>query len=366
VETIDILTGSKQYPIYIGKGASAYLPDVLRTEVKNHSAIFIISDSNVAPLYLDTIKEMLPEERVHQWVVPAGEPSKSIREYEKILSFALSKKLDRKTVIIALGGGVVGDLAGFAAATLLRGVRFIQMPTTLLAHDSSVGGKVGINHPIGKNLIGAFYQPEAVLYDLDFLESMSVKEWRSGFAEIIKGALIRDDELFRFLTDRVQQLPIENEGTLLHAIFNAINIKAGIVQEDEHESGVRAHLNFGHTLGHAIEAESRFQNISHGEAVLIGMLFAFRLSEQLYQKRLMPENLIPWIKRLGYSISHPSLAKPELLLERMKQDKKNENKQIRMVVLKSIAKVETRTVTDERLLKELKDFHSWTKQCESS
>ncbi|WLD91824.1 3-dehydroquinate synthase [Alkalihalobacillus sp. AL-G] len=366
METIDIKTGSKQYPVHIGGGASTLLQDVLHKQVSECSGILIITDSNVAPLYLREIKSMLTDLPVFEWVIPAGESSKSLREYEKIISYALNRKLDRKSVIVALGGGVVGDIAGFVAATYLRGVAFIQMPTTLLAHDSSVGGKVGVNHTAGKNLIGAFYQPEAVIYDLHYLKSLSRKEWRSGFAEIIKSSLIRDHELYRFLNEKVLDFPIEDDEALVHAVFAAISIKAGIVQEDEYESGVRAYLNFGHTLGHAIEAESRYQHIPHGEAVMIGMLFSIRLSERIYGKSLMPVDLLQWIKNMGYSIWHPSLARPELLIERMKQDKKNAGQEIRMVLYAGFEQVRTSGVPEDLLLEELKHFDKWSKKCESS
>ncbi|WP_257347698.1 3-dehydroquinate synthase [Pseudalkalibacillus decolorationis] len=359
MKSVDINTKFKRYSVTIGEGASQLLPDVLHS--RNVSTILIITDSNVAPLFLGQVKNLLNDFIVHEWVIPAGETSKSLREYEKIITHALKKKLDRKSVIIALGGGVVGDLAGFVASTLLRGVPFIQVPTTLLAHDSSVGGKVGVNHTIGKNLIGAFYQPEAVLYDLAFMTSLTPKEWRSGFAEILKVSFIRDKELFDYLNENVLRLPIENKTVLSYAVSKAIGIKGAIVQEDEHESGVRAYLNFGHTLGHAIEAESRYQNIAHGEAVMIGMLFAMRLSEKRYGKALIPKNIVPWIKSLGYSIWNPTLGRPELLLEKMRQDKKNRDQTIRMVLYNGFEQVALEKVSEHDLLHELNDFNVWSK-----
>src|SRR6185312_13145009 len=192
--------------------------------------------------------------------VPSGEQAKQFPIYEACLTFALENGLDRKSCIIAFGGGAVGDLAGFVAATYMRGIAFLQVPTTLLAHDSAVGGKVAINHPLGKNMIGAFHQPEAVVYHTPFLQSLPEKEWRSGYAEVIKHALIGDVELYHWLKEEVQTLADLRDEKLIHILTKAIPVKANVVSQDETEKGVRAHLNFGHTLGHALEKEIGYGN----------------------------------------------------------------------------------------------------------
>ena len=194
---------------------------------------------------------------------------------------ALDFKLDRHSLILALGGGAVGDLSGFVAATFMRGIPFIQIPTTILAHDSAVGGKVAINHPAGKNMIGAFYQPEAVVYDIDFLKSLPEHEIRSGFAEVIKHGLIQDPSFYHWLKENILSIDMMiSDENLIHFLSRGVEIKSAIVEEDEKETGIRAYLNFGHTLGHAIEAELGYGKLTHGEAVVIGMLYALQLSEK--------------------------------------------------------------------------------------
>ncbi|MGM7701675.1 3-dehydroquinate synthase [Pseudalkalibacillus sp. Hm43] len=360
MEQIQVKTETKSYPVLIGDGVIDQLQQVLEERVRDCSRILIISDSNVAPLYLDEVKSKLSGYQVNEWVIPAGETSKSIREYEKGITYALRCQLDRQACIIALGGGVVGDLAGFIASTYLRGIRFIQVPTTLLAHDSSVGGKVGINHTSGKNLIGAFHQPEAVLYDIHFLKTLPKKEWRSGFAEIVKLALIRDPDFYDYLEENVRSLPIEDE-ILTDIVKKAISIKAEIVGQDEREAGIRAYLNFGHTLGHAIEAESRYQSITHGEAVMIGMIFAMKLSEEHFKTKVFPEGFFTWVHQLGYSDWHATLNKGGLLLETMKKDKKSQENKIRMVLLKNCGDVILQTVEDSILTAELASYRTWLK-----
>ncbi|WP_221565194.1 3-dehydroquinate synthase [Alkalihalobacillus sp. TS-13] len=360
METIEVRTDNEQYPVFIGQGMISNLNNIIKESVPECSSILIISDSNVAPLYLELVKKELEDHQVNEWVIPAGESSKSLREYEKGITYALRCQLDRKSLIIALGGGVVGDLAGFIAATYLRGIRFIQIPTTLLAHDSSVGGKVGINHSLGKNLIGAFHQPEAVLFDIDFLKTLPAREWRSGFAEIVKMGLIRDARFYEYLSSNVETLPVK-EDILEKVIKRAIELKAEIVRLDEREAGIRAYLNLGHTLGHAIEAESRYQSISHGEAVMIGMLYAIKLSEKRLDRSIVSAKFYDWISQLGYANWHPTLNRPRLLLERIKQDKKNSRQQIWMVLLEECGVATLEKVEDQFILEQLDTFKSWVK-----
>ncbi|MCF6408228.1 3-dehydroquinate synthase [Pseudalkalibacillus salsuginis] len=360
METIEVKTKSKQYPVHIGEGAISKLGHLIEESVPRCSSILIITDSNVAPLYLQQVKMELKDYQVYKWVIPAGESSKSLREYEKGITYALRCQLDRNALIIALGGGVVGDLAGFIASSYLRGIRFIQIPTTLLAHDSSVGGKVGINHSLGKNLIGAFHQPEAVLFDTNFLTTLPAREWRSGFAEIVKLGLIRDAEFYEFLSSNIESLPVKEE-LLGKVIKRAIELKAEIVGMDEREAGIRAYLNLGHTLGHAIEAESRYQSISHGEAVMIGMLYAIKLSEASMKRKIVTKRFYQWIEQLGYAFWHPTLNKSGLLLERMKQDKKNSRQQIHMVLLKECGEATLEKVEDQFILDQLSSFKAWVR-----
>src|SRR5690625_3189001 len=271
-----IQTSTHDYTVYVGKGLRYKLNELLPRDYRD---ILIITDDVVAPLYLEDFKATLkaPSVTVFEVIIPSGERSKSIEQYYRLQTKALEYNLDRNSLIVALGGGVVGDLAGFVAATFMRGIDYIQVPTTILAHDSSVGGKVAINHELGKNLIGAFYPPRAVIYDIDTLQSLPTHEVRSGYAEIVKEAFIADEKLVdELLTMRLEQV---TEDELIKHLYSGINIKAHIVELDERESYMRMFLNFGHTLAHAIEAELQYGEITHGEAVAIGMLFALRVSE---------------------------------------------------------------------------------------
>lgn len=320
---------------------------------KDYSSILIVTDDQVAKLYLDDVKESLSQFNVYHSIVPHGEASKTIETYYSLHTDALTFGLDRDSLIIALGGGVVGDLAGFVAATFMRGIDYIQVPTTILAHDSSVGGKVAINHELGKNMIGNFYPPKAVLYDVNTLETLGESEVRSGYAELIKEAFIANKDFLNTLfTIDVQQ--VTNEQLIEH-LYNGINIKAKIVEEDEKESGVRMFLNLGHTLGHAFEAEFGYGVMNHGEAVAIGMLFALQLSEKQFNIKLPYDTYYDWLKRNKYPLNIPQIE-PEKLVDRMKSDKKTKMNQIKMVLLKDIAQPITVDLDDQYLLDELHSF----------
>ncbi|WP_332693336.1 3-dehydroquinate synthase [Halalkalibacter lacteus] len=338
MKLVPIEAKSKSYKVYIDARIRFKVGELLATVVTEAiSSIFVITDSAVATLYLDDVvgsfQNKLP---VYTEVIPSGEASKSFATYEQVMTKALESGLDRKSVIVALGGGVVGDLAGFVAATYMRGIRFVQVPTTLLAHDSSVGGKVAINHPLGKNMVGSFHQPDAVFYDPEMLYSLPEKEWRSGFAEVIKHGFIRNQDFLQWLKQEIKsfdQLPIEQVNKLLE---RSLAVKANIVAEDERESGVRAYLNFGHTLGHAIESELGYGAITHGEAVAIGMIFALKLSETMFQVDLQVTQHEEWFKRLGYETSIPRKLNISRLIQKMQADKKAEAGSIRMVLLQGI------------------------------
>lgn len=275
--------GRNSYDINIGFGLIEELESFVRNGGFSKKAI-IVSDSNVGKLYGDEVREALARGGLDAelCIIPAGEQSKTLSEAEKLYTCAIEKGLDRKSPIFALGGGVVGDLAGFVAATYMRGVPFIQLPTSLLAQvDSSVGGKVAVNHVLGKNLIGAFYQPKAVFMEMNFMESLPEREISTGLGEVVKYGIIYDEEFFDFLEqnrDRILSLEAE---ALLHIIARSCEIKAQVVSQDEKESGLRRILNFGHTMAHAIEEETGYKRYNHGEAVAIGMMGASYISESL-------------------------------------------------------------------------------------
>ncbi len=348
METIKIQTPSKRYPLFIGNGIRYQLQPLIDKLNKSFSAYFIITDEMVANHYLDDFTNPFRHSKVHTHIVPNGEQAKSIDYYYACITKALECGLDRQSCIIALGGGVIGDLAGFVAATYMRGIGFIQAPTTLLAHDSSVGGKVAINHPLGKNMIGAFYQPDAVIYDLETLQTLSDAEWRSGFAEIIKHGLIWNPQLFAEIRS-IPSLHALKQSDLASILKKAIKVKAEIVSKDETEKGIRSFLNFGHTLGHAIEAELGYGAISHGEAVAIGMIFAMKLSEKHYNIDLNIKPIEKWLQSLGFITSIPPSLTAERLIDKMKKDKKSHHGQITMILLKEIGKVERVSFEEETL-----------------
>ncbi|ARK30311.1 3-dehydroquinate synthase [Halalkalibacter krulwichiae] len=333
---VQIEAKSKTYGVYIDAGIRHQVGDLIQDVVTEPiSSVLVITDSTVEPLYLQDVVASFQDVDIYTEVIKSGEASKSFSVYEQVLTKALESSLDRKSLIVALGGGVVGDLAGFVAATYMRGIRFVQVPTTLLAHDSSVGGKVAINHPLGKNMIGSFHQPEAVFYDTEALSSLPDKEWRSGFAEVIKHGFIQDENFLVWLQgiNKVKEIPLDQLSTLLK---RSISVKAKIVQEDEQESGVRAYLNFGHTLGHAIESELGYGAITHGEAVVIGMVFALRVSEEVNQVDLNVTQYEQWFNELGYQTKVPMSCDKKSLISKMKQDKKAEAKSIKLVLLNRV------------------------------
>ncbi len=341
---------TKKYPVLLGEDIRHDVGTILSQLNVTPSSILIITDDCVAPLYLDDVKKSLPTNiSTYEYMIPSGEASKSFQNYYEIQSFALEKGLDRKSLVIALGGGVVGDLAGFVAATYMRGIPFIQVPTTLLAHDSSVGGKVAINHPLGKNMIGAFYQPEAVIYDTATLLTLPDREWRSGLAEVIKHGFIRSQSFYDWLRDEIKSFSDVQGSRAQDLLRQSISIKATIVKEDEKEANVRAYLNFGHTLAHAIEAKLGYGKITHGEAVVIGMIFALKVSEQYYGIALDIKDILRWLKTYHYQLEIPSTLNIDDLIDAMKKDKKSANGKINMVLLKQIGDVELVSVPEDLL-----------------
>lgn len=275
--------GDRSYPIRIGRGLLGGLGALCRQATAGRRAL-IVTDSHVEPIYAAACEASLREAGMEtgRVCIPAGEPSKCGRELFRLYDAAVEAGLDRKAVVVAVGGGVVGDLAGFFAATWLRGVAFVQVPTSLLAMvDSSVGGKTGIDLPQGKNLVGAFHQPALVVADLDTLQTLPPREYASGLAEVVKYGVIRDAALFELLESAAGAVRAGDPATLEAVVARCCEIKAEVVAADEREGGLRAILNFGHTYGHAIEAVTGYTGILHGEAVSVGMAYAARLSERL-------------------------------------------------------------------------------------
>ncbi|WP_419881208.1 3-dehydroquinate synthase [Peribacillus sp. B-H-3] len=338
MDRIDIKTSSKNYPVFIGEGVIANLPEFIEEHAAGANKILIITDEKVAGLHLDKVKSTLSNtgKDVLSILVPEGEFAKTFEVFLECQTFALENNLNRKSLILALGGGAVGDLAGFVASTFMRGIPFIQLPTTLLAHDSAVGGKTAINHPEGKNMIGTFYQPEAVFYDLDFLTTLPLKEVRSGFAEVIKHALIADGNFYHWLKENITDLRFISSGQYQTVIKKGINIKASIVGLDEKETGVRAYLNFGHTLGHGVEKLMGYGNFTHGESVLIGMVFALYLSKKYKNLQFDEMEFLRWVKKLGYQTDIPKQLDKKPLVELMKKDKKTVSENLTFVLLNEI------------------------------
>ncbi|WKB37131.1 3-dehydroquinate synthase family protein [Terrilactibacillus sp. S3-3] len=308
MDTLMVRTQTGSYPVFVGKNLRNKAADLLNG---GYSAYYIITDSRVAPLYLADLEQNLKEKPIYHFIVPAGEQSKNLALYEQIITDMLEKKqYDRGCCVIALGGGVVGDLAGFVAATFLRGVAFIQMPTTLLAHDSTSAGKWGLITPLEKkNLIGAFYPPKAVIYDTAALETLPLRELQSGFVELVKHSFIDSAAFYEQLKAAIPDQKALTAEAVSPFLLRGIGVKAAIVERDEHESGLRTHLNLGHTLGHAIEKEAGFGALTHGEGVAIGILFAMQLSEAYYGVKLPVQEVREWFAKLGLPTGSSSRAR---------------------------------------------------------
>lgn len=334
METIDIYTSSKNYSVYIGNE----IVDQLSEKLEGYSKIFLITDNHLESLHLQKLTRFLPKIETHIYIAPNGEHAKTFSVFEDCITFALQNGFDRKSIIVSFGGGAIGDLAGFVAATYMRGIPFIQIPTTILAHDSAIGGKVAINHPLGKNMVGAFYQPELVLYDVQFLATLPSMEKRSGFAEVIKHALIADPLFLQELMEKVESLETIPILDLQKFLRKGIEIKANIVRLDEREQNIRAFLNFGHTLGHALEANAGYGNLTHGEAVMIGMVYALHLSMELHQLHFPMKEFVTWLERLGYKWRIPAEMDFETILEWMVRDKKSISNIPTFVLLQEIGR----------------------------
>jgi len=336
--SLNVELGDRSYPIAIGRGLLDDA-DLLNRHIGGSGKVAIVTNTTVAPLYLDKIAG--PLRAAGREVVPIilrdGEEYKSWESLNEVFDALLANKCDRKTTLVALGGGVVGDMTGFAAATYMRGVPFVQIPTTLLAQvDSSVGGKTGINHPLGKNMIGAFYQPRAVIADTATLDTLPARELSAGLAEVIKHGAILDAGFFDWIEANIAKLVARDHAALAHAIARSCEIKADVVARDEREGGLRAVLNFGHTFGHAIESGLGYGEWLHGEAVGCGMVMAADLSRRL---GLIDDAAVERVRNLVEAAGLPVVA-PDLGIDRwielMEVDKKNEGGAIKFILLKPL------------------------------
>ena len=342
MQRLNINLGKRSYDILLGSGLLDKFGECLSQIVKP-SRIVLITHPSLFKIYGDKVLSGFKDQG---WTadlieVDEGETSKTLGQAEKIFDRLLDLKCDRKSVLIALGGGVIGDLVGFVAATFQRGVPFVQVPTTLLSQvDSSVGGKTAVNHPKGKNMIGAFYQPCLVLADLDTLQTLPQKEFRAGLAEIIKYGVISDSSLFEYLEKNVEKILELDKECLEYIIKTSCSIKAEVVEKDELENHYRMILNFGHTLGHAIEALTHYSKFIHGEAIAIGMVYAAKLSQKLGKcQEGIPRRLDRLVRKFGLPTDLPDLN-PKAIIESLYHDKKTMNHKIKFILVKEIGIVE--------------------------
>jgi 3-dehydroquinate synthase len=336
IKTVNVDLGNRSYPIFIGQcllGEKKYLAPYIKSQ-----QVMVVTNETVADFYLDQTLESLTDFDAVSVILPDGENYKTLEILNDIFDALLEERFDRQCTLIALGGGVIGDMTGFAAACYQRGVNFIQIPTTLLAQvDSSVGGKTGVNHPLGKNMIGAFHQPQVVVCDTNTLNTLEDRQLSAGLAEIIKYGLIRDPNFFEWLEQNMSKLLNRDPEALAFAIERSCQNKAEVVAEDEHEGGVRALLNLGHTFGHAIETGGGYGTWLHGEAVSIGTILAADLSHKL---GWISEETVQRIKAIFIAarlpIDIPKNISTKTLLNLMKVDKKVRSGRVRLVLLKSI------------------------------
>ena len=338
-KTLTVDLGDRSYPIFIG---SKLLSDKELLPLFCTDQVLVVTNQTVEPLYAEKIQSVLQGrvKKVHLVSLPDGEKYKNFETLNLIFDALLQNTFNRKSTVVALGGGVVGDMAGFAAACYQRGVNFIQVPTTLLSQvDSSVGGKTGINHPLGKNMVGAFYQPQCVLIDMDVLDTLPQRELSAGLAEVIKYGLIYDNEFFCWLESNIEALMSFNKDALAYAIEKSCEIKADVVAQDEHEGGIRAILNLGHTFGHAIESAMGYGNWLHGEAVGCGMIMAADMSKRLgWLSAKDVERTKSLIRAAGLPDCVPEEMGADVFLKYMAVDKKNINDRIRLVLLNEIGR----------------------------
>jgi 3-dehydroquinate synthase len=339
--TVDL--GERSYPIYIGEGILQQIGDLFTKHgIGKASPLLIVTDAHVAEHHLGDVTRGLEKSgyTTASYTVSAGEKSKSLSVLEDVVTAALQAGLDRKSTVIALGGGVVGDLAGFVAASYMRGIRFVQIPTTILAHDSSVGGKVAVNHPLAKNIIGAFHQPEMVLYDTATLRTLPDRDVRAGLSEMIKHGLIWDAGFTTWLEENAQKLVSLDQEALQYGLYQGCKVKSIVVSQDEKENDLRAILNLGHTIGHALEAVAGYNELLHGEAISIGMVGASKIAGRLGY----PEHIYTVTKRIlqafGLPVRLPEHLDTDAIMSAMMHDKKFMEGNMVFIVPTEIGKVE--------------------------
>jgi 3-dehydroquinate synthase len=352
MKTLTVVLGERSYPIYIGENLLSEA-DLLTRHIKSKQVV-VVTNENIAPLYLQNVLAHLDGYQIESVILPDGEQFKTLNSVNVIFDKLLVSKFSRNATLIALGGGVIGDMGGFAAACYQRGITFIQIPTTLLAQvDSSVGGKTGVNHPLGKNMIGAFYQPQAVIADVDVLDTLDNRQFAAGLAEVIKYGLIRNLEFFVWLEENIDALLARDKIALTYAIEQSCQMKVEVVAEDEHEGGVRATLNLGHTFGHAIETGMGYGTFLHGEAVAIGTCLAADLSKR---KGFLNTNdvarIITLFERANLPVKSPTELTSERFIDLMAVDKKNVDGEIRVILLKAIGKATLPMAVDNLSLTE--------------
>jgi 3-dehydroquinate synthase len=348
LQTLKVDLGDRSYPIVIGcdllRGGFDISPSLTGGDC------LIVSNETVAPLYLERVAALVKDRNVHSLQLPDGESFKTLETVQTVIDKLVKIGARRDATVIALGGGVVGDIAGFAASCYMRGISFVQVPTTLLAQvDSSVGGKTGVNHAGGKNLIGAFYQPKLVLIDTETLSTLPEREFSAGLAEVIKHGAIADAEFFGWLEQNMQQLLKRNVESLVTAIHRCCEIKAQVVAEDERETGRRALLNFGHTFGHAIENSLGYGEWLHGEAVAVGMLMAAKLGGL---KKVDQDRLKQLIEAAGLPVEPPPVGS-DRMRQAMQLDKKASSRALKFVLLRELGNAFTTMEYSDSLLNEI-------------
>jgi 3-dehydroquinate synthase len=336
-ERVDIALGERSYPILIGPRLLENAP--LLTASITARSLLIVTNETIAPLYLAKLQSALQGRRVATLVLPDGEQHKTLETFARILDALVAERMNRDAAAVALGGGVIGDMVGFAAASYQRGIDYVQVPTTLLAQvDSSVGGKTGVNHPRGKNMIGAFHQPRCVLVDTSTLQTLPPREYSAGMAEVVKYGFIRDAAFLQWIEANVERLLARDDAAVMHAVRRSCEIKADVVGQDEREHGLRAILNLGHTFGHAIETASGYGNWLHGEAVAAGMVMAADMSMRLgWLQPAERDRVVQVLTRLGLPVAPPRIG-AQRGREFMGMDKKVLGGRIRLVLLQGLGR----------------------------
>jgi len=335
MQTVKVDLSDRSYMVTIGSGILGSQHSAF--DIGDSSSALIVSNETVAPLYLKSLEQSLAGKNVYSLILPDGESYKTIENWSKIIDRLVEIRATRDATLFTLGGGVIGDMGGYAAASYMRGIKFVQVPTTLLAQvDASVGGKTGFNHPLGKNLIGAFHQPQAVLVDIETLNTLPEREFSAGLSEVVKIAAIRDEDFLQWLEENASAIMSREPEAITDMIKRSIANKASVVAEDEREAGVRALLNFGHSFAHALETLTDYRQYLHGEAVAIGMMVASRLSEfRGFCEPGFSDRLGVLLQKFDLPLDLPKTLGPDDMLETMKLDKKVIAGSARLILLKS-------------------------------